>query len=574
MRRNLLLSKIEETVTASQGTFELSCNLFDGAVHPNGFHLLEEFRLDPGPTWVWNVGGVRIEKSLRLVLGENTVAIEYRLLEGTAAAIELRPLIAFRDYHSTTHANGALNPEVLDREGIATIQPYSELPLLYFFHTAASLRRTGDWYYRFQYPREKERGLDFEEDLFQPFALHANLTKEKPLRVIVSTEPGARTVEIPRGAPAPVELAPALRRASQQFLIARGAESTVIAGYHWFTDWGRDTFISLPGLAPKLTPRVVLAFLPFLYQGLLPNRFPDAGAAPEYNSTDATLWFVQALRSVDDGFVREHCWQALRDIVEWRERGTLYGIRVDSDGLLTGGAPGVQLTWMDAKAGDRVITERAGKPVEIQALWYNALLIIADFGERFGEPEFAGHCRDLAARALESFACQFWNPAENCLFDVVNGAERDGSIRPNQIFTLSLPHRILAEEYGALVLEVVKRELLTPFGLRTLSPRDSRYQGRYGGDQSSRDGAYHQGTVWPWLLGPYAQALVAVHGRNETTTVALRALLEPFEAHLLQAGIGQISEIFDGDPPHAPQGCIAQAWSVGEILRIATELGD
>ncbi len=378
--------------------------------------------------------------------------------------------------------------------------------------------------------------------------------------------------ESARRLPASADLGPALQRAAKQFLIARGERTTVIAGYHWFTDWGRDTMIALRGLAlatgqTEVFRQVVLAFLPWIHQGLLPNRFPDAGDAPEYNSTDATLWFVEALRAYaahtgDYGFVREHCGEALRGIIEWRERGTLFGIRIDADGLLTGGEAGVQLTWMDAKVGDRVITERAGKPVEIQALWYNALCAIADFATRFGDAALAQTCASLAERARASFHEQFWNEAEGCLFDVVNGADRDGAIRPNQLFALSLHHPILAPERRASVLDVVTRELLTPFGLRTLSPRDSRYQGQYSGSQASRDGAYHQGTVWPWLLGPYIDALGAA-GRK----VDRGEMLAPFRAHLLAAGIGQISEIFDGDAPHAPRGCIAQAWSVGEILR-------
>lgn len=579
LQRSLLLSKIEETISTAQGSFELACNVFDGAVHPEGYRSLEEFRLDPWPIWRWDLGGIHVEKSVCLLAGEDTVVVAYTVSGASAVSIKLRPLVAFRDYHSTTHANDALHADVNEAPGEASIQPYPDLPVLYFGFGAAQLRRTGSWYYRFQYPLEKERGLDFEEDLFQPFEMAADLTADQPLRLIVSTSPvdGRDPAELLRAEsarrlPASDELRPALQRAAKQFLIARSQRTTVIAGYHWFTDWGRDTMIALRGLAlaagqTEVFRQVVLAFLPSIYQGLLPNRFPDAGDTPEYNSTDATLWFVEALRSYaaqtgDYDFVREQCGEALRGIIEWRERGTLFGIRIDEDGLLTGGEPGVQLTWMDAKVGDRVITERAGKPVEIQALWYNALCAIADFAARFGDAAMARKCAGLAERARQSFHAQFWNEAEGCLFDVVNGAERDGAIRPNQIFALSLHHSILDPERRASVLDVVTHELLTPFGLRTLSPRDSRYQAHYVGDQASRDGAYHQGAVWPWLLSPYIDALRAA-GRE----VNVKEMLEPFHAHLLVAGIGQISEIFDGDAPHAPRGCIAQAWSVGEILR-------
>ena len=581
VHRNLLLSKVEETIGTPQGVFEIACNLFDGAVHPEGHRWLEEFRLDPWPTWRWNLGGVHVEKSICLLAGESTIVIAYRLFDTPGASLKLRPLIAFRDYHSCTHANSSLKPDVAEENGVARIQPYADLPPLYFGYEDAALRRTGVWYYRFQYPQEKERGLDFEEDLFQPFELAAQLTPDQPVRIVVSTQPvierhAAQLIETERARrlPSSTELKPALQRAARQFFVSRGDRQTVIAGYHWFTDWGRDTMISLPGLAlgtgqPEIFKQVLLAFLPWFHQGILPNRFPDAGAAPEYNSTDATLWFAEALRAYaastgDYSFIREHCWDALRDIVDWRERGTLYGIRIDTDGLLTGGEPGVQLTWMDAKVGDRVITERSGKPVEIQALWYNALYIIADFAGRFEDQAFADKCTELAKRARVSFNDQFWNATEGCLFDVVNGSDRDGAIRPNQLFAFSLPHCILDENRRSSVLEVVEKELLTPFGLRTLSPRDSRYQGHYGGDQSSRDGAYHQGTVWPWLLGAYVKAVQTVGG-----DIDVDAILSLFRAHLLEAGLGQVSEIFDGDAPHAPRGCIAQAWSVAKLIDIA-----
>ncbi len=581
LERQLLLAKIEETVSTGADLLELACNVFAGGVYPEGYRALAEFRLDPWPTWRWRFGGVQIEKSICLIAGENTTVIEYRISGAAEATLRLKPLIAFRDYHATTHANPALNEEVTESEGAASIQPYADLTRLHFGYGQAVLSRTGDWYRQFQYPREQERGLDSEEDLFQPFELTMALTPEAPGRIIVSTEPVAGRdaaqlldAERARRLESSTELVPALHRAAGQFLIARGDQTTVIAGYHWFTDWGRDTMIALPGLAlgtgqTEVFRHVVRAFLAFFRQGLMPNRFPDAGADPEYNSTDATLWFVEALREYaestgDFDFIREQCWSALRDIVEWRERGTLFGIRVEADGLLTGGQAGVQLTWMDAKVGDRVITERAGKPVEIQALWYNALCSISDLAVRFAEGDFGAKCAQMATLTKRSFNAQFWNEAESCLFDVVHGDSRDGAIRPNQILAFSLRHAILEKDRWGRVLDVVTRELLTPFGLRTLSPRDSRYCGRYEGDASSRDGAYHQGTVWPWLLGPYVRAARAVNEHSD-----LSHILEPFREHLLTAGLGQISEIFDGDAPHTPRGCIAQAWSVAELLRVA-----
>ncbi len=592
VERNVLLSKIDETVLTGDADVELGCNLFPGAVHPQGFQTLEEFRLDPWPVWRWNTGGARIEKAVCLLAGEDTVVVEYQLLgkAPSAVGLALRPFVAFRDYHSMAHANESLDGTVTERDGAASIRPYSGLPELFFSYGDAALSRTGDWYYKFQYPRERERGLDDEEDLFQPFVLEFSLTPERPVQMIISTrDPIGRDPvallnhERARRQPSSTELSPALRTAATQFFVARAKESTVIAGYHWFTDWGRDTMIALPGLALKtgradIARSVLLAFLPWLHEGLLPNRFPDAGEQPEYNASDATLWFVEALRALaqeksDYDFVRERFYEACKEIVDWRKRGTQFGIKLDPDGLLSGGAPGVQLTWMDAKVGERVITQRSGKPVEIQALWYNALRIVADFAGRFSDPAFAAECNAIAERARGSFAAQFWNESLGCLFDVVDGDDRDASIRPNQVLALSLPYAIFDDPHKSRsILAVVQRELLTPFGLRTLSPGDSRYRGRYEGNQDSRDSAYHQGTVWPWLLGPYVRALLAVNGKSKATVAEARRLLEPFRSHLLQAGIGQISEIFDGDAPHAPRGCIAQAWSVAELLSVAIDL--
>jgi predicted glycogen debranching enzyme len=311
-------------------------------------------------------------------------------------------------------------------------------------------------------------------------------------------------------------------------------------------------------------------------QGLLPNRFPDEGQTPEYNSVDATLWMFHAvseyLRHTGDfDFVRRELYQTLSDSIGWYERGTRYGIRLDSDGLLQAGQRGVQLTWMDAKIGDWVITPREGKPVEIQALWYNALCVMQDLARAFGQGAEAEHYAALAGRARGSFESAFWNEPDGCLFDVVGEAGPDGSIRPNQIFAVSLPHALLSGERAHRVVDVVEWELLTPYGLRTLAPRDPNYKGRYEGDQRSRDSAYHQGTVWPWLLGPFLTAYLKVHNDDPQVRERADRFLEPLRAHLWQAGLGQISEVFDGDAPHHPGGCIAQAWSVAEFLRIYVE---
>jgi predicted glycogen debranching enzyme len=307
---------------------------------------------------------------------------------------------------------------------------------------------------------------------------------------------------------------------------------------------------------------------------MLPNRFPDAGEAPEYNTVDATLWYVEAVRALlehtgDYEFVRTQLYAKLLEIIDWHERGTRYGIHVDNDGLLHAGETGVQLTWMDAKVGDWVVTPRIGKPVEIQALWYNALCVLAELAGKFGDPTNQQRCAQLAARAKASFNQVFWNEEAGCLYDVLNGNERDGSIRPNQIFAISLPHTLLPPERAQQVVAVVERELLTPFGLRSLAPRDPHYCPHYIGDIPSRDGAYHQGTVWAWLLGPFITAYLNVNQNRADACQQAGAWLSAFAEHLRAAGLGQVSEIFDADAPHQPRGCVAQAWSVAELLRVA-----
>jgi len=371
-----------------------------------------------------------------------------------------------------------------------------------------------------------------------------------------------------------------LSAAADQFIVRRAQGETVIAGYHWFADWGRDTMIALPGLTlangrPDIARRVLAEFAKHVDRGMLPNRFPDAGEAPEYNTVDATLWFFEAIRSFlhytnDYDFVRATLYPVLKDIVDWHVRGTRYQIHLDDDGLIFAGEPGVQLTWMDAKVGDRVITPRHGKPVEIQALWYNALRVMQDLAGRFNEPDAKQHYAATADKACASFNKLFWNEQGACLYDVVNGNHPDASIRPNQIIAISLPHTMLSKKRAKSILAVVERELLTPRGLRTLSPSDPNYIGRYEGGPATRDAAYHQGTVWPWLIGPYITAYGKTFGRKAGRRFAT-AWLEKFQPHLYEACLGQVSEIFDGDAPHTPRGCVAQAWSAAELLRAIVE---
>jgi len=363
--------------------------------------------------------------------------------------------------------------------------------------------------------------------------------------------------------------------------VDRGELKTIIAGYHWFGDWGRDTMISLPGLTLvtgryEIARDILLAFARSVDRGMLPNRFPDAGETPEYNAVDATLWYFEAVRAYlqyrdDYEFVRKHLYSKLREIVDWHVKGTRYGIRADSDGLLQCGEPGVQLTWMDAKVGHWVVTPRIGKPVEIQALWFNALSVLRDLAGRFGDTGSEATLAGLANTAKASFIDSFWNADTNCLFDVVNGEERDASVRPNQILAVSLFHSMLPPAMAKQVVEVVERELRTPLGLRSLSPAHQNYRPRYEGDVLSRDSAYHQGTVWPWLMGPFSTAYLKVHSHSPAAISQAEEWLRGFEGHLSEAGIGQISEVAGAEAPHRAGGCIAQAWSVAELLRATVE---
>ena len=598
--RMVLLSKLEETLFIEGQAFDLSANQYPGVVHPQGFRYLNEFRLDPFPVFMYEVEGIEIEKTVFMIHGENTTVVQYDLKKNSHPesprnlALEVRPLIAFRDYHNTTHENGAISAAVDENPRLATVTPYHGLPSLHLAHNAVELRQAGDWYRNFEYDAERERGLDFSEDLFNPYVLRFDLRLRRTASVIASTEkrdvanvPEYKQAAITRHhnavASSPVEddFAQTLTAAADHYIVARGDQRTVIAGYHWFGDWGRDTMIALPGLTlptgkHDVARSILRTFAGYVDRGMLPNRFPDAGETPEYNTVDATLWFFEAARAFleytgDAEFVRTELYPVFADIIRWHVQGTRYGIKVDASGLLSSGEPGVQLTWMDAKVGDWVVTPRCGKPVEIQALWYNALCIMVDLARRFGEGAEQQRYREMATVASWGFNRSFWNEKEACLYDVINGGPPDPSIRPNQIFTVSLTYGLLPPDRAKGVVDKVEQHLLTPYGLRTLAPSDPQYRGRYTGSPTQRDGAYHQGTVWPWLIGPFITAYVKVNGGSAVARAQAGEWLKPLRDHLSDGGLGHISEIFEGDAPHRPGGCIAQAWSVAEVLRAYVE---
>jgi predicted glycogen debranching enzyme len=596
--RVVLLSKLEETLIIDGRRYELSVNQYPSALHPRGDQYLKQFKLDPFPVFTYEVEAFEITKSLFMIRGENSIVIQYELRPSIAGealcVLEVRPLIAYRDYHSTAHENKNLNPHVHLEPDCATVIPYDGLPALYFNQSAEEIDAAAYWYRNFEYTVEQDRGLDFVEDLFSPFQMRFDLGKRSQAAIIASTErrdvsrvSEYRQAEIYRRAalvarsPVDDNFAHSLVTAADQYIVARGDKKTIIAGYHWFSDWGRDTMIALPGLTLATCPydvaqSILLEFARHVDRGMLPNRFPDAGEPAEYNTVDATLWFFEAIRSLaertgDYEFIRSNLYDVLVDIIGWHERGTRYGIRVEADGLLASGEEGVQLTWMDAKVGDWVVTPRRGKAVEIQALWYNALRVMEQLAREFGDEVGRKRYSDMAARARRSFNDHFWNSEAGCLYDCINGDVRDSSVRPNQILAVSLHHSMLARAQAKRVVDAVERHLLTPYGLRSLAPSDPQYTGRYGGDPRSRDGAYHQGTVWAWLMGPFVTAYVKVNNRTAKSRKRAFQLLEAFSNHLTEAGLGQVSEIFDGDAPHVARGCIAQAWSVSELLRALVE---
>ena len=588
--RVTILSKFEETLTIDGERFELSANQYPNNIYPEGFKFLKSFRLEPFPIWTFEIENVRIEKEIFMIHGENTTVCRWSAEgENRELKLELQPLFSFVDYHALQHETQNFSLEIENFENMVKIVPNDKLAELFFDHNANEFKKTGVWYRNFEYEIEKERGFDFHEDLFQPFVLKFDLSETA--NVIVSTEKHEiesvknleaeemrRRENLIETANAKDEFEKQMVIAADQFIVSRSDGKTIIAGYHWFSDWGRDTMIALNGLTlatnrAGIARDILLEFSKHISEGMIPNRFPDVGEDAEYNTVDATLWFFEAIRAYsettgDFDFVKKNLHEKLKDIIEWHLKGTRYNIKVDDDGLLFAGTENSQLTWMDAKYGNTVFTPRTGKAVEIQALWYNALKIMADFAERFSDAKNEEKYLQLAENARESFNQIFWNDHEECLFDVVEKGEPDASIRPNQIFAVSLNYSMLDVEKARKVVEKVDKELLTPFGLRSLSPKDVNYQGIYEGSPFERDSAYHQGTIWTWLIGGFVDGLRKTSENPAETESKIYGILENFKNHLSEIGIGQISEIFDGDAPHKSRGCIAQAWSVAEILRV------
>jgi predicted glycogen debranching enzyme len=603
--RFVTLSKLEETVLVGKQYFELAANQFPETISPKGHYLIQEFRLNPFPVWIYNANGLLLEKAVFMLQGENTTVVRYRLLrpeKDRFAVLALRSFVAFRDYHSLASENDVIQRlPVREEAALLQLRPYEGLPALTLHHNAIGFTVRPDWYRQFEYVEELNRGLNFREDLFTHGYFSFELSSKNPLAFVVATlddkgpvstrqvdaweaQEAARRRAIMTSPASDDPFVQQLQLAADAFVIRRAdGACSIIAGYHWFTDWGRDTMISLPGLALttrrfELAKNILSSYLKYCDQGMLPNRFPDHGGAPEFNAADATLWLFHAVHQYfratgDLGFLRDEAFPKLEEAIDWHIKGTRYGIRMDAaDGLLSAGEPGVQLTWMDAKIGDWVVTPRQGKAVEINALWHNAMRVMENFSQKLKNDARTSFYQQLASRIQLSFNQVFWNAEANCLFDCIQEGVPDKKIRPNQIFAVSLPHALLSSDRAQAVVQVVKEKLLTSYGLRSLAPDDPDYQPVYKGNGYERDRAYHQGTVWAWLIGPFVDAYLNAFGESDENCRYLKSLLEGFQRHLSEAMLGSISEIFDAEAPHAPKGGAAQAWSLAEVLRTYQKL--
>jgi predicted glycogen debranching enzyme len=594
--RFVFVNHLEEWIEIDGRSYPLSTNLYPNAVHPEGYKQCLEFTSEPWPTWTYDCQGMLIQREIFCIRNRDLVVARWRVAGKTKQSVTLRvrPMLSGRDYHATHHLNDSLSSTVMVKDGIVVWHPYGDLSSIGALQNG-NYRHDPVWFRAIQFPVERERGLDFQEDWWSPgeftyrldgmseatLALTTESVERVDVTALAETEKKRRQALL-RTVSTEDPLASKLWQAGEAYLAVRGNRRTVLAGYPWFTDWGRDTFISLPGLC-LVTGRleeawqIIESFSVHVSEGMVPNRFPDAGALPEYNTIDASLWFIHAIDrylaySHDEARVRAIAWPAIQQILDGYRQGTRYDIHMDQDGLIAGGAPGIQLTWMDAKVGEWVVTPRQGKPVEIQALWVRSLEVGERLAAGFGEPAYAARCRVDRMKAVASFRAKFWNEAGGMLYDVIDGPEgHDQSVRPNQVYAMALCDDLVSQEQAEKILLAVQAQLLTPVGLRTLSPQDSRYRLRYEGGVAERDGSYHQGTVWPYLLGPFVTAWIKVFGKSARVKAQARSFLDGLETHLQEACIGQVSEIFDAEPPHHPRGCPAQAWSVAELLRVMIE---
>jgi len=609
--RVMALTRVAELIyledDAPDHPHELSVNQFRAGFHPHGWHYLRRFQLDQTARWDYDVEGIHITKEVQLLWRRNVVGIRYTLESRRPRKVRfaLAPFFSLRDFHGMRHSRDT-NFEMFSKGCELKVSAYNNTAILR--SDAGSFLTHPDWWYNHYYAIENDRGSEDSEDLYSPgkfilecegernsITIWASIGDEGPfdwdeqLRLRASATTAARTAPPAASVAGKPSLAAAspsiavarLVRAAGDFIVSRkmptgGEGSTVIAGYPWFADWGRDTMISLPGLFLvtgrfEQARQVLSVFAQYCSEGMIPNRFDDYTNEPSYNTVDASLWFIHAVfeylrytgdRATFDKILKPAC----QSIIDGYRKGTRFHIKMDeADGLISQGDAHTQLTWMDAKTNDVAFTPRQGKAVEINALWYHALKLMGD--------------QTLAKKVAASFKQAFWISPHGGLADVVDGSpsngeypHRDLSLRPNQIFAVSLANSPLTDDQQRAVVEVVRRELLTPMGLRTLARGDSRYCPRYSGDQYHRDSCYHNGTVWPWPLGGFLSAFLRVNGQSPASIERARSWLQPLIDQMLTNCIGQVAEIYEAEEPHRMVGCPAQAWSVAEVLRLAVEL--
>jgi predicted glycogen debranching enzyme len=615
LERTVMVAKID-ALTHYDGDgkiYPLATNEYaGGTVDPRGYRHIESFHLEGLiPVWTYALADARLEQRIWMAHGHNTTYLTCTLSRASDTLwLKLTPFCTYRDYHS--HRRGGWQPRISLTDGGFEFRASAEAQTYRVVADRGRFNPSGVWYWNFRHQEEKQRGLDDVEDLFVPGHFSATLYPGETLTVICSTEPvepqaglealnrerqrqAALLPDTPANEPAWVSH---LALAADQFIVQRSLENstasppkeegtTVIAGYPWFGDWGRDTMIALPGLTlatgrPAIAASILRTFARYISQGMLPNRFPDTGPLPDYNAVDATLWYFYAvdqyLRCTHDLNLAQELYPILAEIIDCYQQGTRFNIHVDqADHLLYAGEPGLQLTWMDAKVGNWVVTPRLGKPVEVNALWHTALRVMANLAHRLGQADASQEYNGQADLVAATFRRRFWFEAGEYLYDVIDGPtgelgldgnRYDDSLRPNQILAVSLPFPLLNDAQAKAVVDICALQLVTSYGLRTLAAEDPAYTQRCRGDALQRDSAAYQGTVWTWLLGPFVTAHYRVYGQADLA----RSFLLPLEHHLTDAGLGSISETFDGDPPHTPRGCLARAWSVAEILRAWREM--
>ncbi len=593
--RQVVLSALAEQVIVGGKTYNLSTFQFAGAVSPNGYVHLVSFVNDIAPRWIFQFDGVTVTRELMLAETANVLAVRYKVDAPEPVELRIRPFAALRDYHALRREHDTHQIMFNHQDGGVLIEDrqWAAEPA-WIGLEGATFTDMPQWWYKFQYPVDIHRGQDGFEDLYTPGYFQCTA---QPGQWVQATAACGRTAAFDFDAtvaarrrrliqrveavgPDPDDATQRLAMAADAFMVTRdvssGPSATILAGYHWFADWGRDTFIALPGLAlltgqTDKARQVLDTFAHAMADGMIPNRFDDYGGSPHYNSMDASLWFILAV----DRYLRltgdERSWAQefigpVRSILQSYHDGTLFNIHADADGLLVGGSSNTQLTWMDVKYNDEAITPREGKAVEINALWLEAMHIMAERCKGVDDA-MAAHYAGEAKRVADSFVKAFWYAEGGYLYDCVGPTGPDPSLRPNQIIAVAMPRCPLSIDRQKSVIDTVIANLLTPVGLRTLAPSDKRYRGQYGGSWESRDRSYHQGTAWAWLMGSMVQAYLKVNDFSDEARDQAGAWLKPIDEHLRQTVLGTVNEIFDGDPPHAPRGCVAQAWSVAELLR-------